>query len=154
MPDSPVRIILVRSLVVVGHEQQSTYFRRPHWSVRYLVVMAFDRNATVPYTPASASIVRDCMPSDLYRVAFRQGQSSLPDRPLAYFGSTVVFCQYASVLYTLTQKLTCITLTPVKAVIVCTAIDLHCISQVHGLVNDVDVHKRPTPEEAEEKVRF
>lgn len=38
-------------------EQREIYFRRPHWSVRYLVVVAFEMKDTVPYTVARARMV-------------------------------------------------------------------------------------------------
>ena len=47
----------------------SSYFLRPHWSVRKVVVIALERNATVPYTPARARICLEPIPRDLYKMA-------------------------------------------------------------------------------------
>lgn len=52
-----------------GEERWRTYLRRPHWSVRYLVVRLFTRKATVPYTAARARTPWGSMPRDLYKIA-------------------------------------------------------------------------------------
>lgn len=97
MPASPVKIILEKKKVsekgLAGEggipcgkkkkKKRFAYGRRPHWSVRYFVVMQLERKATVPYTAANMRIVLGPMPSDLYKIAIYQGllaNNQLPDQ--------------------------------------------------------------------------
>lgn len=57
--------------------------------------MAFEKNATVPYTPARARICLEPIPSDLYRIAGFISMATLCVLCLAHFGSTAhVSCAF------------------------------------------------------------
>lgn len=53
--------------------------------------MAFEKNATVPYTPARAKICLESIPSDLYRIAGSISMATLCLLCSAHFGNTAQY---------------------------------------------------------------
>jgi hypothetical protein len=116
------------------------------------VVIALERKAIVPYTPASARICLDPIPRDLYKIA-NCGRNKKGGW-LAHFDSTIFIVSNLVLQKNRihqAQKHTWMTFTPVRLVMVCTAIDLSTSISIqsshHQQSIDKNSHKSPMSEQ-------